>query len=52
MEDVDDEGEQEEKEKEEEGLICYYFFRGFLYKEIQLLLDKNNGIKMSESTLK
>ena len=52
MADVDNGVEQEEEEKDEEGLICYYFFRGFLYKEIQLLLDKNNGIKMSESTLK
>ena len=38
--------------EEEEGLIRYYFFRGFEYKEIRLFLFKNYGIEMSLSTLK
>ena len=38
--------------EEEEGLLRYYFFRGFEYKEIRLFLFKNHGIEMSLSTLK
>ena len=41
-----------EEEEDEEGLIRYYFFRGFEYKEIRLFLFKNHGIEMSLSTLK
>ena len=41
-----------EEEEDEEGLIRYYFFRGFEYKEISLFLFKNHGIEMSLSTLK
>ena len=40
------------EEEEDEGLIRYYFFRGFEYIEIRLFLFKNHGIKMSLSTLK
>ena len=35
-----------EEEEDEEGLIRYYFFRGFEYKEICLFLFKNHGIEM------
>ena len=41
-----------EEEEDEEGLIRYYFFRGFAYKENSLFLFKNHGIEMSLSTLK
>ncbi|KAK2566452.1 hypothetical protein P5673_009971 [Acropora cervicornis] len=41
-----------EEKKDEEGLIRYYFFRGFEYKEIRLFLFKYHGIEMSLSTLK
>ena len=41
-----------EEEEDEEGLIRYYFFRGFEYKEIRLFLFKNHCIEMSLSTLK
>ena len=41
-----------EEEEDEEGLIRYYFFKGFEYKEIRLFLFKNHGIEMSLSTLK
>ena len=36
----------------EESFIRYYFFRGFEYKEIILLLFKKHGIEMSLRTLK
>ena len=39
-------------EDNEEGLIRYYFYRGFEYKEIVLYLSKNHGIHMSISTFK
>ena len=42
----------EEDEAGEESIIRYYFFRGFEYKEIILLLLKNYNIEMSLSTLK
>ena len=42
----------EEDEASEESIIRYYFFRGFEYKEIILLLLKNYNIEMSLSTLK
>ena len=35
-----------EEKEDEEGLIRYYFFRGFEYKEIRLFLFKNHGIEM------
>lgn len=34
------------------GMSGFYFFRGFEYKEIILLLLKNHGIEMSLRTLK
>ena len=48
----DGDSELPEEEEDEEGLIRYYFFRGFEYKEIRLFLFKNHGIEMSLSTLK
>ena len=42
----------EEDEASEESIIRYYFFGGFEYKEIILLLLKNYNIEMSLSTLK
>ena len=42
----------EEDEASEESIIRYYFFRGFEYKEILLLLLKKYNIRMSLSTLK
>ena len=39
-----------EEEEDEEGLIRYYFFKGFVYKEIRLFLFKNHGIEMTFST--
>ena len=42
----------EKDEASEESIIRYYFFRGFEYKEIILLLLKNYNIEMSLSTLK
>ena len=36
----------------EEGLIRHYFFRGFEYEEIRVLLMKHHDIEMSLSTLK
>ena len=47
-----DDFELGEDEASEESIIRYYFFRGFEYKEIILLLLKNNNIEMSLSTLK
>ena len=41
-----------EDEDSEESLLRYYFFRGFEYKEIILLLPKNHNIEMSLNTLK
>ena len=41
-----------EEEEDEEGVIRYYFSRGFEYKEIRLFLFKNHGIEMNLSTLK
>ena len=35
-----------EEEEGEEGLIRYYFFRGFEYEEIHLFLFKNHDIEM------
>ena len=48
----DDLGDEIFKEDDEEGLICYYFFRGFEYKEIRLFLLKNHNIEISLRTLK
>ena len=45
-EDLED-GYFELPEYDEEGLIRYYFFRGFEYKEIRLFLLKNHGTEMS-----
>ena len=48
----DGDSEPPEEEEDEEGLIRYYSFRGFEYKEIRLFLFKNHGIEISLSTLK
>ena len=37
---------------DEEGLIHYYFFRGFEYEEILMFLEKHHDVKMSIRTLK
>ena len=50
--DDDETGEYDAEQDSEESLIRYYFFRGFEYKEIILLLLKNHGIEMSLRTLK
>ena len=34
------------------GLIRYYFYKGFVYEEIRLFLSKYHGEEMSLSTLK
>ena len=44
--------EYDAEQDSEESFIRYYFFRGFEYKEIILLLLKNHGIEMSLRTLK
>ena len=44
--------EYDAEKDSEESFIRYYFFRGFEYKEIILLLLKNHGIEMSLRTLK
>ena len=40
------------KEDDEEGLIRYYFFRGFEYEEMRLFVLKNHNIEISLRTLK
>ena len=39
-------------DNDEEGLIRYYFFRGFEYEEILMFLEKHHDVKMSIRTLK
>ena len=48
----DDLGDDIFEEDDKEGLIRYYFFRGFEYEEIRLFLLKNPNIEISLSTLK
>ena len=50
--DDDETGEYDTEQDSEESFIRYYFFRGFEYKEIILLLLKNHCIEMSLRTLK
>ena len=45
-------GRYSTEQDSEESFIQYYFFRGFEYKEIILLLLKNHGIERSLRTLK
>ena len=40
------------EEDDEESLVRYYFYRGFEYKEILLLLLQNHDIQMSMATFK
>ena len=49
-EESESEGDEEE-EIDEEGLITYYFNRGFSYEEMLLFLEKRHNCKMSRSTL-
>ena len=42
----------EEDQVDEEGIVRYYFFRGFSYEEIRRLLQKNHAIEVSIRTLK
>ena len=51
MEPDDDFELGKEDEDSEESLLRYYFFRGFEYKEIILLLPKNHNFEMSLNTL-
>ena len=44
--------DQETEEVDIEELICYYFYKGFVYDEIRLFLLKYHGEEMSLSTLK
>lgn len=44
--------EIEDDDEDEEGLIRYYFFKGFEYEEIRLLLYNYHDIELSLSTLK
>ena len=44
--------DQETEEVDIEGLICYYFHKGFVYDKIHLFLLKYHGEEMSFSTLK
>lgn len=41
-----------DREYDEEGLLRYYFFRGFTYEEIRMFLEKHHDINMSIRTLK
>lgn len=48
----DDLGDEILEEDYKEGLIRYYFFRGFEYEYIRLFLLKNRNIESSLSILK
>ena len=50
-EESDSEEENEPQEIDEEGIITYYFNRGFSYEEMLLFLEKRHNCKMSRSTL-
>ena len=49
--DQEDSDSEDEPEIDEEGIITYYFNRGFSYEEMLLLLAKRHQCKMSRSTL-
>ena len=36
----------------EEELIAFYFYRGFQYDEIRMLLSKSHNLEMSIATIK